>query len=66
MRPLLVADLPLKKAVRTALAADTSSIATMEVVDNVIVLAVPGAMDARLTSALFWGRWRSRSWCPYR
>ena len=42
-------------AVRTALAADTVSILVMEVVDNAIVLGVPGAMEATLTSGLFWG-----------
>jgi hypothetical protein len=42
-------------AVRTALAADTVSILVMEVVDNGFLLAVPGAMEAGLTSALFWG-----------
>jgi hypothetical protein len=38
-----------------ALAADTISILVMEIVDNAIVLAVPGAMDAGLGSLLFWG-----------
>jgi hypothetical protein len=38
-----------------AFASDTLSIALMEVVDNAIVLAVPGAMDAGLGDALFWG-----------
>lgn len=37
------------------LAADTLSITTMEVVDNAIMLAIPGAMEAGLTSLLFWG-----------
>jgi hypothetical protein len=37
------------------LAADTLSIAVMEIVDNAIILAVPGAMEAGLTSFLFWG-----------
>lgn len=35
--------------------ADTASIAVMEIVDNAVVLAVPGAMDAGLGSVLFWG-----------
>src|SRR5688572_11635394 len=48
MLPLLRAGLALVTAVRTALAADTVSIAIMEVVDNAIMLAVPGAMDAGL------------------
>ena len=38
-----------------ALASDTLSIATMEIVDNLIIVAVPGAMDAGLGSLLFWG-----------
>jgi hypothetical protein len=38
-----------------ALAADTLSIAVMELVDNAILLAVPGAMDAGLADPLFWG-----------
>ena len=42
-------------AVRVALAADTVSILVMEVVDNGFLLAVPGAMDAGLADALFWG-----------
>jgi multisubunit Na+/H+ antiporter MnhG subunit len=37
-----------------ALAADTVSIAVMELVDNGVILLVPGAMDAHLTSWLFW------------
>src|SRR5215218_2382003 len=38
-----------------ALASDTLSIATMEVVDNLIMLVVPGAIDAMLSDVLFWG-----------
>ncbi len=38
-----------------ALAADTLSIATMEIVDNAIMLAIPGAMEGGLDSPLFWG-----------
>ena len=53
--PLLRAGFPLSAAIPIALAADTLSIATMEVVDNLIVLAVPGAMEAGLGSLLFWG-----------
>ena len=49
------AGLDVRTAVRTALAADTVSILVMEVVDNAILLAVPGAMAAHLTSFLFWG-----------
>jgi Domain of unknown function (DUF4396) len=54
MSPLLRAGLPVKQAVRTALAADTLSILTMEIVDNGFVVAVPGALDAGLGSVLFW------------
>jgi hypothetical protein len=55
MRGVLRSGLSLRDAVKVALAADTASIAVMEVVDNGFVLAVPGAMDAGLGSALFWG-----------
>ena len=55
MRPLLAAGTAFGQAVRVALAADTLSIAVMEVVDNAIMLAIPGAMDAGVTSLLFWG-----------
>lgn len=51
--PLLKA-LPLKTALGLALASDTLSITTMEIVDNLVMLIVPGAMDAPLNSALFW------------
>jgi hypothetical protein len=40
---------------KVALAADTISIAVMEILDNGVMLVVPGAMDAGLTSGLFWG-----------
>jgi hypothetical protein len=55
MRPLLRSGLALGAATRLALASDTASIAVMEVVDNAIMLAIPGAMDAGLGSPLFWG-----------
>ena len=55
MRPLLAGGLPFRSAVRTALAADTVSIVVMEIMDNAIVIAVPGAMAAGLTDGLFWG-----------
>jgi hypothetical protein len=55
MRPVLRAGLGLRGALGVALAADTVSIATMEVMDNAVVLAVPGAMDAGLGDLLFWG-----------
>lgn len=53
--PLLRAGLALGVVVPIALATDTLSIATMEIVDNAIILAVPGAMEAGLGSLLFWG-----------
>lgn len=55
IRPLRRAGLPLARAVRLALASDTLSISVMELVDNAIMLTVPGAMDAHLTQLLFWG-----------
>ncbi|EKX60045.1 hypothetical protein STRIP9103_08793 [Streptomyces ipomoeae 91-03] len=48
------AGLDLKAAIKVALAADTVSIAVMELVDNVIVALTPGAMDAHLSDGLFW------------
>ena len=42
-------------ALGVAFAADTLSITVMEIVDNAVILAVPGAMDAGLTDLLFWG-----------
>jgi hypothetical protein len=49
------AGLGLRAAIKVALAADTVSIAVMELVDNGIIAAVPGAMDAHLGDGLFWG-----------
>jgi hypothetical protein len=54
LRPLLRGGVPLRRAVRVALAADTVSIGVMEIVDNGFVLLVPGAMAAGLGDALFW------------
>jgi hypothetical protein len=53
--PLLRAGLALSAVIPIALASDTLSIAVMEVVDNAIVVAIPGAMDAGLGDLLFWG-----------
>ena len=53
--PLLRAGLALSAVIPIALASDTISIATMEVVDNLIMLTVPGAMEAHLSDLLFWG-----------
>jgi len=54
MLPLRRAGLPLGAATRLALAADTLSITVMEIVDNAIMLIVPGAMDAGLSDLFFW------------
>jgi hypothetical protein len=53
--PLLRAGLALSAVIPIALAADTLSIAVMEIVDNAIMVLVPGAMEAGLDSLLFWG-----------
>jgi hypothetical protein len=53
--PLLRAGLTLSAIVPIALAADTFSIATMEVIDNAVMLLVPGAMESGLGDVLFWG-----------
>ena len=53
--PLRRAGLPWPRAIALALASDTVSIAIMEIVDNVVMLAIPGAMDSHLASPLFWG-----------
>jgi len=53
--PLLRGGLGLRRAATIALAADTVSITVMEVADNGMMLAIPGAMDAGLGDPLFWG-----------
>lgn len=55
MQSVLRAGLDVRQAVGVAFAADTVSIVTMEVIDNVFVLAVPGAIAAGLADGLFWG-----------
>jgi hypothetical protein len=54
LRPLLAAGFPFRHAGRVALAADTVSITVMEIMDNLFLLAVPGAMAAGLVDGLFW------------
>ena len=54
LRPLL-AHMSFGQAAKLALAADTASITVMEIVDNAIMLVIPGAMAAGLASPLFWG-----------
>ena len=51
----LVKVMSFGSALKLALAADTASITVMEIVDNAIMLVIPGAMSAGLDSALFWG-----------
>ncbi|HEV2813523.1 MAG TPA: DUF4396 domain-containing protein [Solirubrobacteraceae bacterium] len=53
--PLLRSGLALAAVIPIALASDTVSIAVMEIVDNAIMLIVPGAMEAGPGSVLFWG-----------
>ena len=52
--PLYRSGIPLAMTLRLALAADTLSIIIMEIVDNGIMLVIPGAMDAGLRQPLFW------------
>jgi uncharacterized membrane protein len=54
MRPLLASGRPLMSSAKLALAADTASIAIMEIVDNLVMVAIPGAMESALDSAGFW------------
>jgi hypothetical protein len=53
--PVLRSGIPFGAALGVALAADTLSITVMEIIDNALMLVIPGAMDAGLTSWLFWG-----------
>ena len=53
--PLLRAGLAFATAMGLAFASDTLSITIMEIVDNLLMLVIPGAMDAGLTELLFWG-----------
>jgi hypothetical protein len=53
--PLARSGLTLAAALKLALATDTASITIMEIVDNGIMLAIPGAMDAGVGDGLFWG-----------
>lgn len=52
--PLLRAGLGLGAALGVVLAADTLSIATMELVDNAVMALIPGAMEAGLVNIVFW------------
>lgn len=53
--PILRAGVPRKKAVKVTLAADTLSITSMEIVDNLVIILIPGALYVGLASGLFWG-----------
>jgi hypothetical protein len=55
LRPLLKAGIALGTALGLAFASDTLSITVMEVVDNAVMLVIPGAMDAGLSDPRFWG-----------
>jgi uncharacterized protein DUF4396 len=52
--PLLRSGMTIRQAAPVAFASDTASIATMEIVDNLFILIVPGAIAASLSDALFW------------
>lgn len=54
MLPILRAGYGYRAAMRIALASDTASITIMEIVDNLLMLTIPGAMSAPLDSLLFW------------
>lgn len=53
-RPLLRAKVPFKKALRLVFAADTLSILTMTIMDNLMMLLIPGAMDKDLAHPIYW------------
>lgn len=53
--PLLRAGLAMGAVIPIAFASDTFSIATMELIDNAVILVIPGAMNAGLATLLFWG-----------
>ena len=55
MLPLVRSGVAVGAAIPVALASDTVSIAIMEIVDNAIVLLIPGAIEAGLADVLFWG-----------
>ena len=61
MRGVLRAGVGFRTALSVALAADTVCISVMELLDNAVILAVPGAMNAGLASGLFWA---SLAFCP--
>jgi hypothetical protein len=54
LRPVVAAGIPLRRAFGVTFASDTASIATMEIVDNLFIVLVPGALAAGLADGLFW------------
>lgn len=52
--PLLRSGMPVRRVAPLAFASDTASIATMEIVDNLFIIVVPGALAAGLADGLFW------------
>ena len=52
--PLVKAGAPFTKALRLVLAADTVSILTMTVVDNLLMLVIPGALNKNLANPVYW------------
>jgi hypothetical protein len=55
LHPLVMAGMVFPRAAKLALASDTASITVMEIVDNAIMVAIPGAMSAGLGTLVFWG-----------
>ncbi len=55
MRPLLANGFPFRRALGVAFAADFVSVSIMEIVDNAVMMLIPGAMHAGLDSLFFWG-----------
>jgi len=54
LHPIVKAGVPFKKALKIALASDTISITSMEIVDNALEIIIPGALAASLSTFLFW------------
>jgi hypothetical protein len=54
IQPVIKAKVPFKKAVRIALAADTVSISSMELTDNLVIVVIPSALNANVNTLLFW------------
>jgi hypothetical protein len=54
LQPVIAAGVSVRRALKVAVASDTVSITTMELVDNAFIVVVPGALAAGLTDSLFW------------